>query len=258
VAGERIVALGGGRVIDTAKSIAAARGGRPQVGAIPTTLSGAEMTRGHRVARGAPDPSAQVRPAIVVFDPVLAASQPVPELAASALNALGHAVEAPLTPRANPVSTMAAHEAARLISGSFRPGAEPARAALALAALLAGYSIDSASYGLHHVLSQTIAREAGIAHGAANAILLPHTISALAWRFPKEHERLTEAMGGEEPAEIAARIGALTGHVKLRDVGVDAAAVSRAAETAAARDDLDKTPPRASRAEVIAIYESAL
>ena len=38
-----LVALGGGRVIDTAKAIAALRGGR--VAAIPTTLSGAEMTR---------------------------------------------------------------------------------------------------------------------------------------------------------------------------------------------------------------------
>ena len=52
--GELIVALGGGRVTDTAKALAAARDpearppGRPRVAAIPTTLSAAEMTAVHR------------------------------------------------------------------------------------------------------------------------------------------------------------------------------------------------------------------
>ena len=42
VASDHLVAFGGGRVIDTAKAIAAVTGAR--VAAIPTTLSGAEMT----------------------------------------------------------------------------------------------------------------------------------------------------------------------------------------------------------------------
>jgi alcohol dehydrogenase class IV len=50
VRGERLVAWGGGRVIDTAKAIAQAAGG--QVCAVPTTLSGAEMTRGGRPIPG--------------------------------------------------------------------------------------------------------------------------------------------------------------------------------------------------------------
>ena len=254
VTGDLLVALGGGRVVDTAKALAAARGVR--AAAIPTTLSGAEMTRGHRLAIGSPPGTRHVRPAIVVFDPVLAASQPLPELAASALNALGHAAEAPLTPRANPVSTLAAREAARLIARSFPEHGEPDREDLALAALLAGYSIDSAGYGLHHVLSQTIVRAAGIPHGTGNAILLPHTIGALARRFPDAHEALSLAMGGD-PAGIAARICALTGATTLRDAGVDRAVLPRAADTAAERPDLAATPPAASRAELLAIYEHA-
>ena len=114
MSGDRIVALGGGRVIDVAKALAAARGARAL--AVPTTLSGAEMTSGHRHARGVDESTPRVRCAVVVFDPALAASQPVPELAASSLNALGHAVEGPCTVRANPVATLAAHEAARLIA----------------------------------------------------------------------------------------------------------------------------------------------
>src|SRR5204862_1578192 len=122
VRAERIVALGGGRVVDVAKALAAASGGRSRAMAIPTTLSGAEMTSIHRQARGAPPGARGVRPAVVVNDPALSASQPVPELAASALNALGHAVEGPCTPRAHPVAELAALEASRLIAGAFGAG----------------------------------------------------------------------------------------------------------------------------------------
>ena len=73
--------------------------------AIPTTLSGAEMTWVHRHATGVPADTPRARPAVVVFDPDLAASQPEPELAGSALNALGHALEAPVTTGTNPVAT---------------------------------------------------------------------------------------------------------------------------------------------------------
>jgi alcohol dehydrogenase class IV len=276
VQGDRIVALGGGRVVDVAKALASASGGTRAM-AIPTTLSGAEMTRGHRRARGAPAGAPGVRPAVVVNDPGLSASQPVSELAASALNALGHAVEGPCTPRANPVATLAALEAARLLVGSFRRPAEPDRDALALGALLAGYTIDSTFrdalalgallagytidstfYGLHHVLSQTLVRVAGASHGQANAIMLPHTIGALGWRFPDWIERLGEAVGSD-PAEAATRLCELTGATSLRELGIDIgdAALDACADAAAQRTELELTPPRADRAELRSLYAAA-
>jgi alcohol dehydrogenase class IV len=257
IAEDRLVALGGGRVIDVAKALAAASGGAARAMAIPTTLSGAEMTRGHRRAVGAPeDTGVGTRPAVVVNDPVLSASQPEPELAASALNALGHASEGPCTPRANPVATLAALEAARLIVGAFARSGPPDRDRLALGALLAGYTIDSTLYGLHHVLSQTLVRLAGISHGQANAIMLPHTLPALAWRFPAWSERLGEALGGE-PADFAARICARTGATTLSELGIGDAALDECADAAAERAELQLTPPRADRAELRSLYASA-
>src|SRR5436190_16200934 len=114
VRGDRLLALGGGRVIDVAKALAAADPPR-RVAAVPTTLSAAEMTRGHRHAVGVDHATRYVRPHVVVNDPALSASQPEPGLAASALNALAHAVEAPLTTLASPVPTLAAHAGARLL-----------------------------------------------------------------------------------------------------------------------------------------------
>lgn len=255
VEGELVVALGGGRVVDTAKSIVAARGAG-RTAAIPTTLSGAEMTRTHRRAADAPQDSGFVRPAIVVTDPVLVASQPPAELAASALNALGHAVEGPLTPQANPVASLAAREAAHLLVGAFA-GDRLDREALALGALLAGYAIDSQGYGLHHVLSQTMARVGGVGHGPANAVLLPHTIGALAQRFPAAHAELATVLG-EDPAGAAARLCERTGAIRLRDLGVTCEALDACADAAAARrSDLEATPPAAGRDEIRVLYEAA-
>jgi alcohol dehydrogenase class IV len=252
VNGDRIVALGGGRVVDVAKALAAAAGAGVRAMAVPTTLSGAEMTSGHRHAVGVDDSTPRVRPAVVVFDPALAASQPVPALAASALNALGHAVEAPCTVRANPVSTLAAHEAARLLEAAWSQS-EPDRDALALGALLAGYALDSTALGLHHVLAQTLVRLAGVGHGPANAAMLPHTIPALARRAPD-----VIAGFGRDLVQIALQIRRQTGASGLRDLGIDPAVLPDCADAAAGRSQLATTPPAADREEILALYESAL
>ena len=254
VARERIVALGGGRVVDTAKALAAASGGTQVAMAVPTTLSGAEMTRIHRRARGADQRAPTVRSRVVVNDPELSGSQPLAELAASALNALGHAVEGPCTPLANPVATLAAHDGARLLARSLSDA--PDREGLALGALLAGYVIDSTGYGLHHVLSQTLVRFAGAGHGPANAVMLPHTTGTLAWRFPERLEALGLALEGD-PADVAARMCRHVGASRLRDLGVEREVLAECAEAASQRPELDLTPPRADRAELLALYEGA-
>jgi alcohol dehydrogenase class IV len=244
-----LVALGGGRVIDVAKAIAAADPPR-RVVAVPTTLSAAEMTATHRLPAGVSPETPRVRPAVVVNDPALSASQPEPGLVASAMNALGHAVEAPLTPWANPVATMAAERAMRLILGALE-GPDPDRDALALGALLAGYAMDSTGYGLHHVMSQTLVRVAGVGHGPANAAMLPHTIPALAARFP------AAAAGLERVRAGAARLAPRAGAARLRDLGVDRGRIGLLAARAAERPELAQTPPAAGAGELAAIYEAA-
>src|SRR5205085_7972121 len=130
----------------------------------------------------------------------------------------------PCTPLANPGATLAAHDGARLLARSLRP--EPDRDGLALGALLAGYTIDSTGYGLHHVLAQTLVRIGGAGHGAANAVLLPHTVGALARRFPQRLDALATALGGE-PGEGAGRMWELTGATRLRDIGVEHGALAQ-------------------------------
>lgn len=250
-AARRIVALGGGRIVDTAKALAAVRqpGRRALVAAVPTTLSAAEMTAVHRRAAHSDTSLPSVRPAIVVNDPALSTSQPLPELAASAANALAHAAEGPATVRASPVPALAGAEAARLIGEAYAGAAdEPDRDTLALAALLSGYTIDSAGYGLHHVLSQTLARFAGVAHGSANAVMLPHTLVSLERRG---------APGAGALVELATDLARRAGAVSLSALRVDEAALDTCADAAADRAELDATPPRADRSELRALYAAA-
>jgi alcohol dehydrogenase class IV len=229
--------------------LAAARGA--DAAAVPTTLSAAEMTGGHRHARGVDPSTRRVRPRLVLNDPELSASQPGEDLAASAANALGHAIEGPLTPRASPVPVLTAREAVRLLALEDEPDA------LALGALLAGCVIDSTGYGLHHVLSQVLARFGGVWHGHANAAMLPHTTPALRRRAPEALAALDDAAGVEMEA-LARRFAQRAGAQQLRHLGVTEETLETCVRAVLDRaGDLRGTPPAADEAEVRALYEAA-
>jgi predicted NBD/HSP70 family sugar kinase len=122
------------------------------------------------------------------------------------------------------------------------------RETLALAALLSGYTIDSAGYGLHHVLSQTLARLGGVGHGPSNAVMLPHTLVALDRRG---------ATGAAALVALATDLADRAAASRLRDLGVDEATLDTCADAAAERAELDHTPPRADRDELRALYAAA-
>src|SRR5947207_12457462 len=111
-----LVALGGGRVIDVAKAIAATHAGR--VCGLPTTLSGAEMTTIHRLPAGHEQVRHLVRPALVIVDPFEMTTLDDWRLRASAMNALAHGAESLYVPLANPVGSLAALRGAELIASS--------------------------------------------------------------------------------------------------------------------------------------------
>jgi alcohol dehydrogenase class IV len=247
----RLVAWGGGRVIDTAKAIASARGG--SVCAVPTTLSGAEMSGGHRQLPRAED-RPRVRPALVLADSELMTSAPPERLRASAMNALGHAAEALVTRRANPVASMAGLRAAQLLAAGLDEGP---RADLALGSILAGYALGSAGMALHHVVCQTIVRIAGTDHAKTNAAMLPHTAEALARVAPDQMRELSAAIGAGE-AGLGARIAVLAGGpTRLSEIGVERSQLATIAEAAAARSELANLPQTPTRDQLLRLLESA-
>jgi alcohol dehydrogenase class IV len=250
VRGERIVAWGGGRVIDTAKALAAARGG--SVCAVPTTLSGAEMTRGGRSLPGH-ESSPRVRPALVLADPSAMQSAPFDWLRLSAMNALAHAAESLVTPGANPVASMAALRAAALLAEGVLDPAPPGR--LALGSLLGAYAMDSAGYAVHHVVCQTIVRMAGSDHAATNACMLPRTLHELADMAPEPMYELADALGAELPQLPAAVVELSGGHRRLCQLGVDRALLPAIAESAAGRRELHGLPRTFRESDLLELLE---
>jgi len=249
-----LVALGGGRVIDVAKALAAADGLTGLV-AIPTTLSGAEMTGRHRQISGIPANTPYVRPTVVINDPSLSASQAVTDLAASSANALGHAITAVLSDRSTPFARAVGSEALRSICSGWS-GSEPDRDSLALGALLAGWAVDKSGLGLHHAMAQTAVRAASIGHAEANAALLPATISAIRRRRPKELSDIDQLLG-EQLEVLAEGLAVQAGGAGLGAIGTDVALRDQAVETVLSRTEIGFIAPAPDRAELAEIYISA-
>jgi alcohol dehydrogenase class IV len=251
VGGRPVVALGGGRVVDSAKAIGAAD--ELPVAAIPTTLSGAELTGFHRLPEGV-EGKRLVRPSLVVADPALMASAPMPLLAASAMNALAHAFEATFTPLRNPVATMAALRSVALIAKSLeQPDVD--RESLALGAVLGGYASGQTGYAVHHVVCQTIVRVGGTPHAGTNATMLPHSIRLMRSRAPEEIEQVERALGGPDVADRLAARAEVTG---LRALGFSPDRVDDVVEAVLPRLELQNTPHQPDGPELRAFVEGAL
>ena len=257
VTAPQLVALGGGRVIDTAKAVASVSGAH--VAAIPTTLSGAEITGIHRFPAGAESRvRAMVRPALAIADPEAMTSQPEAALRASAMNALAHGADSLYTPFANPVSRMTALRGAELIAASLdQDPAERNRAALTQGSLLSAYAIDSAAFGLHHVICQTLVRVCGTPHAETNAAILPRAMSFMTPRAPDQLSDLAEALA-TDPAGIEARILDLGGNpAGLGALGADRTKLDQALESMLIRPELAFTPEPPTRNDLEQLVESA-
>lgn len=249
--GERpLVALGGGRVVDTAKAIGGVTGAR--VAAIPTTLSGAELTPFHRTPAGV-EGARMVRPSLVVADPVLMASQPGPALWASAMNALAHGMEALYTPLANPVAEAAA------LRGAARIASED----LALGAFLCGWASGMTGFAVHHATCQLLVRLAGTPHAPTNAVMLPHFAGLMAGRVPGVIGELARALGdpGGDPQAAAARAAQLSarcGHTRLRALGVEDEVLPRVSAAVMDHPAHRSTPDPPGEGELLELLRAAL
>jgi alcohol dehydrogenase class IV len=245
-----LVALGGGRVIDTAKAIAGVTGA--PVAAIPTTLSGAELTPFHRLPAGI-EGARMVRPSLVIADPRLMASQPEPELWASAMNALAHGMEALYTPLAKPVAEAAALRGAGAIFAED----------VALGAFLCGWASGMSGLAVHHATCQLLVRIAGSPHAQTNAVMLPHFAGMMSRRVPGVMGELARALGDPDgnpdaAAGRAAKLSARSGHTRLSTLGVEEEHLPRVAAAAMKHPALANTPDPPGEDELLALLRDAL
>jgi alcohol dehydrogenase class IV len=185
----------------------------------------------------------------------------MPGVAASALNATTHAVEALYTPLTNPGAQLFGLEAIALIAQGLGE-AEPDRARLALGALLAGWASGSAGYAFIHVLCQTTVRVAGTPHAQTYAVMLPHGLRLLEPRVPELLTRVAAAFGAEDPtpelaAARAAHLAAQAHVVRLSALGVGEQHIPEIVSQASARAELQNTPDAPSPEELDELLRAA-
>ena len=293
-----LVAFGGGSVIDTAKAAAllAAEGGelarhatrftppdtvrvpalrsaKLPILAVPLTASGAEMTPSFGIAHGPGkllfwDERCACR--VVLLDPVLNAGVPARIVLDSGMNGLAHCLEGLYSRQRSPYATALALEglarfAAALPAVAERPRDAAARGELLVAANLAGIVLASARSCLHHALCHVLGSRCGVAHGAANAVMLPHVAD---YNLPAAGAELAMAAAalsaGREtrPETVADSLRALRQAVgapsRLRDMDVAAEALPDVARHALSERGLALNPRRvAGEDELRRLLEAA-
>jgi alcohol dehydrogenase class IV len=255
-----IVAVGGGRVIDVAKAVAAVR--RTKVAAVPTTLAGAPMTGVHRLPAGHPGGVPTVRPAIVIAHPDLMASQPDAVRAGSAMNALSHAIESLFVLGGSAIPRLAGARAARLLFRSLDDqllDELTRRQRLALGALEAGYAIGASGYALHHVICQTIVAIGEVAHAPTYGVMLPFTLEFYKLRDDLSWSLISEELGEIDPSMAIARTNAAVGApTTLTELGVAPERIERIVAAAAERPELRLTPGGATEEDIRSLVNAAL
>ncbi len=199
---DSIVAVGGGSVMDTAKGVnivvsenaddlmqfagagTLTKPLKPLV-AIPTTAgTGSEVT----VVAVIADHDRNLKmlftsyfllPDVAVLDARMTLTLPPALTAATAMDALTHAVEAYTCLSKNPLSDAHALLAIELIGQHLmnvihEPDNEGGRLALAVGAHLAGVAFSNAMVGMVHTLGHSVGAVCGVPHGNCMAILLPY------------------------------------------------------------------------------------
>ncbi len=204
-----IAAIGGGSVIDTAKTVAMLLGnggdpldylevigaGRPITQpalpcvAVPTTAgTGAEVTANavlaaprHRIKASLRSPL--MIPRVALVDPELTVSCPAPVTAASGLDALTQCLEPFVSVRASPLTDGLAREGLRRAAAGLRAAYADgtnlaARTEMAVCSLLGGLALANAKLGAVHGLAGVIGGRADVPHGFACAAVLPAVVEA--------------------------------------------------------------------------------
>ena len=224
-----IIAVGGGSVIDTAKAVAvistnpdksdvlslegmdkSENPAAPLI-AVPTTAgTGSETTMDFVITnvqqkRKMACMNSTGVPVVAVIDTDIMASLPLKLTAATAMDALTHAVESYTAKGAFSFSEMLSLKAVNLISENFcsvlqNPGDYEIRKQLGIAQYLAGMSFTNVGLGIVHSMAHPLSAFYDIPHGVANALILPYVVEFNADACPEKMLHLAETFVPESDA----------------------------------------------------------
>jgi len=247
---DAVVAIGGGSVMDAAKTIALAvannkhprklagyfkglRSPAP-IYAVPTTAgTGSEVT----VAAVVSDPQTgrklviadtRLVPTMAALDPSLMTGLPRHVTAATGMDALTHAIEAFVGNWSTGYTDRMALAAVGMIYDNLRVAYRngrnlEAREQMALAATYAGIAFTRANVGYVHAIAHQLGGRYHTPHGLANAIMLPHVLKFLSPAITRKLATLAVrakvGKKGDRPAVLAKKFLASVEALN-RDLGI--------------------------------------
>jgi maleylacetate reductase len=255
LAGDGVVALGGGSAIDLGKAISAERE-LPLV-SVPTTYAGAEWTPYFGIR--APDRTMRgggsgARLAGAVYEPELTLSLPRAETVGTSMNALAHCAEALYVQGHNAEADEHALVGARLIALHLprvvtAPTDRAERRALLEGAMHAGMALGASMLAVGHAMAQALGGRYGLPHGAMNAIVLPAALEFNGDVAPDALARLADALAGDAVGRVR-ELARLGGFERLRDFGVPRDELPAVAAAAAERAGAKANPRPVAAADV--------
>ncbi len=121
-------------------------------------------------------------PDVAIVDPQFVMSMPRGLTADTGIDCLTHALEAAVSIYASPYTDSNAMQAIRLAFKYLpiayeHPRDEEARSMMHNAACIAAIAFSNAAVGVNHALAHAFGARFGVAHGRANALMLPHVIA---------------------------------------------------------------------------------
>lgn len=293
-----IIAIGGGSSIDTAKGVAIVAN-NPEFAdvvslegtaataskcvpiiALPTTAgTAAEVTinyviideeTGRKMVCVDPNDI----PVLAIIDAELMATMPKGLTAATGMDALTHAIEGYITKGAWELSDMFELKAIELIAKHL-PAATAngkdmtAREGMALAQYVAGMAFSNVGLGCVHSMAHPLGARFDIAHGVANALLLPVVMEYNLPAAKGKYAEIAKAMGVDVSAmdadeAAAAAVKAVKGlsvslgiPQTLREIGIPEAALPQLAKDAFADVCTGGNPREITEADILELYKTA-
>ena len=290
-----IVAFGGGSPLDVAKAVAviASYGGNitdyegggkvpgpvvPMI-AIPTTAgTGSEVTAFSVITDHSRNykltvVSNYLLPAYAILDPELITTVPKSTAAACGIDAMVHALEAFISKAASPFSDLFAKEALRLIGTSIRDyvldrSNLAACESMLTGSLFAGIAFSHARLGDVHAMSHPVSAYFDVAHGVANAVLLPtivdYNMTYASEKYKYIYDCICEKPLDDDsftPEMLAAEIRVLNDELgipsSLSEVGVDSSLFDKMADDAMKSGNILVNPRPTTKKDILALYAQA-
>jgi len=294
-AAEALVAVGGGGAIDAAKAIAALSTGAgsideymasyglsvdfkgrrvPPLVAVSTT-SGTGTEVGHaavivvgRAHKKTSLLSPALYPRIAIMDPELVKTLPRSQTAFCGLDALAQAIGAIVTRVRQPLATVLALEAIRLIAAYLERVVDDgldmeARDGMTRANILAGMAMYNADCAADHAFGETLGPLYRVPHGAAVALFLPAVVRYNSLAVPEAIAVVGQALGLDEPsgprveaylAELNSRLNVPT----LEHWGVKEEGLALLIQRTAEHPCVASNPYPLTRGEIERVYKELL